>query len=62
MTPKRSSDNYLRIRKTITNKEILNIVGILSRDLLLKPHQIIDMFIAVGAKLEIEKRSKKHPV
>lgn len=56
MLPKRSSDNYLKIRKTITNKEVLNIVLVLSKELFIKPHQVIDRFISEGAQKEINKR------
>lgn len=59
MIPKRSSDNYLKIRKTITNKEIINIVGVMSKELLIKEHQVISMFISEGAKNEINKRANR---
>lgn len=56
--PKRSSDNYIQFKKKITNKEVLNIVLILSRDRLKSPQDVLCDFITEGAKREIEKRKK----
>lgn len=54
--PKRSSDNYIQFKRKITNKEILNITLVLSKDRLVEPNDVLYQWIAEGAKREIDRR------
>lgn len=54
--PKRSSDNYIQLKKKITDKEILNIILILKRDWLMTEQEVCYNFIREGALKEINKR------
>lgn len=55
--PKRSSDNYIRLRQTVSNKHILNIIGLIAREKLITREQVCLRFIEEQAMVEINKRS-----
>lgn len=54
--PKRSSDDYIQLKKKITNKEVIKIVNILSVELLLSPCEVCYRFVYESASKEIRKR------
>ena len=54
--PKRTSDDYIQLNKKITNKEIRNIILILSREFLLTEEQMCYEIIRQRAVEEIAKR------
>lgn len=56
--PKRSSDDYVQLKKKITNKDVLNIILILKRDWLLTEQEVCYRLILEGAQREINKRKK----
>lgn len=57
--PKRSSDDYIQLKKKITNKEVIKIVSVLSTEWLLSPTEVCYRFIAECAAKEIKKREQK---
>lgn len=58
MAPKRSSDDYIKLRKTVTNKEVIRIVSVLSSEWLLSPCDVCYRFISEAAAREIKKREE----
>jgi len=56
--PKRSSDNYIQLKKKITNKEVIKIVSVLSTEWLLSPAEVCYRFIHETAAKEIKKREQ----
>jgi len=56
--PRRSADDYIQLKKKITNKEVIRIVNRLSKEWLLSPTEICYRFIAEGAQRE-EKKKKE---
>lgn len=56
--PARSSDNYIQLKKKITNKEVIKIVSVLSTEWLLSPTEVCYRFIHESASREIKKRNE----
>lgn len=54
--PKRSSDDYIQLKKKITNKEVIKIVDVLSAEMLLSRSEVCYRFIHDSASKEIKKR------
>ena len=57
--PKRSSDDYIQLNKKITEKEIRNIILVVSKDWRMTEQQVCYEFIRQRAVLEIDKRKQK---
>ncbi len=57
--PKRSSDEYIQLNKKITDKEVRNIICLLSKEWHLTDQQVCYEFIRERAILEINKRKQK---
>ena len=57
--PKRSSDDYIQINKKITEREIRNVIHILSRDWRMSAQEVCYTFIRERAITEIDKRKSK---
>lgn len=56
--PRRSSDNYIQLQKKITNKDVIKVVGHLSKEWLLSPTETCYQMITEYAKKEIDRRQK----
>lgn len=56
--PTRSAENYIQLHKKITNRQIIKIVAVLSREQLLTPCDICYRFITEAALREIDKRER----
>lgn len=57
--PKRSADDYIQLKKKITDKEVRNIIAIISRDWCMTKQEVCYEFIRERAVLEINKRKNK---
>lgn len=57
-TVKRSSDDYIQLKKKITNKEVIKIVNVLSTEWLLLPCEVCYRLISESALKEIKKREQ----
>lgn len=57
--PKRSSDDYIQLNKKIIDKDIRNIIGILSRDWKMTEQQVCYEIIRERAVKEIDKRKNQ---
>jgi hypothetical protein len=55
---KRASDNYIQLKKKVTNKEIIKIVNVLSVEWLLSPTEVCYRFINEQAQKEIKKKAE----
>ncbi len=56
---KRSSDEYIQLNKKITNKDIRDIISILSKEWKVTDQEVCYEFIRARAVNEIEKRKKR---
>lgn len=57
--PKRSEDDYIQLKKKITDKEIRNVIYIIAREWCMTSQQVCYEFIRERAVLEINKRKQK---
>ena len=55
-SPRRASDKYIRVRRTITNKELISIILLMSKENLINAGRQCQLLIEESAKREIEKR------
>jgi len=55
---KRSSDDYIQLKKKVTNKEVIKIVHVLSVEWLLSPAEVCYRFINESAAREIKKKQE----
>ena len=55
---KAASEGYIRFKKTITKKEIIDIIHTLKKEWLLEDHEVIYRFIVDSAQREIKKKEQ----
>ncbi len=56
--PIRSQDNYIQLKKKITNKEVIKVIKQVAKDQLLTDVEVCYKFIVESARAEIKKKEK----